>query len=86
MVESPLVRQVLIAVADSLPERGDDVLRSLEIREIWGGTVLVRLHVPGPPGGAGRDSLDRLRQAVEDALGGRRHRVELVSTSPPPMP
>ncbi len=69
-------KQVLQAVAESLPDDGENVLTKLEVYEGWGDILVVRLHVSDRAGDRGLAK--RARELVADAVGERRHQVEIV--------
>jgi hypothetical protein len=69
-------KQVLQAVAGSLPDDGENVLTKLELYEGWGDILVVRLHVADRAGDRGLAK--RVRESVTDAVGERRHQVEIV--------
>lgn len=78
MVNTRTVRGILRALAEALPEEGEDILTGLEIRDAWGDAVLVRLHTRATRSPATDQLAERLRMAVLGEVGDLRHRVEIV--------
>jgi hypothetical protein len=76
-----VTRRVLHALATALPEEGHDLLTGVEIRDVWGGAVLVRLHTAHERSVGVQPKVEDLRRAVQLALEGHRHRVEVAWTS-----
>lgn len=77
VVTGHVAKRVLAAVADALPDEGDGVLTRLELRDSWGGSVLVRVHSMLLR--TDDEQLHaRVGSAVAQALGDRRHVVEVV--------
>lgn len=80
MVAALTVRRVLDAVARAVPDKGDDVVTRVDIRNGWAGAVHVRVHSMLAQG-ADDQFAQRLRRGVAQAVAGRRHTVEIVWAS-----
>jgi hypothetical protein len=72
-------REVLQAVARTVPETGEDLVTRVDIRDGWGGVVHIRVHTLLRRG-ADEEFARRLRQEVARAVNVR-HRVEIVWSS-----
>jgi len=79
VVDAVTTREILEAVARALPDRGEDLVTRVDIRNGWAGAVHVRVHSL-----LTRDAEDdlgrRLRRAVAEAVHVR-HSVEVVWAS-----
>ena len=73
-----MTRRVLAAVAQVLPDDGQNHLTRLDIHHGWGDTLNVRLHTTMPQSAIGREFGVKLREAVDGALIDQRHTVEIV--------
>lgn len=78
MVAAHITRRILEEVARALPEDGHDIVTGLEIRDIWGEAILVRLHTAALRSSGLADVAAHLQAAVHRALGDRRCRVEIA--------
>lgn len=78
MVEAETTRGILLALAGALPDEGEDLLTGLEVRDAWGGALLVRVHSAAIPAAGRHDLGERLRRAVRSATGDRRCRIDIV--------
>jgi hypothetical protein len=77
MIAVSTTRQLLLAIAEALPEEGHDLVTRLEIWEGWGSVVHVRVHT-GLPRSVGQRPLTEIKGAIESSLGSQRHRVEIA--------
>jgi hypothetical protein len=69
-------KRVFQAVANTLREDGQSLVSALKLRSGWGDVVYVRVHTP--LSFSQREELASLQAAIEEALGGQRHRVEII--------
>jgi hypothetical protein len=69
-------KRVFQAVANALHEDSRSVISALKLRRGWGDVVNVRIHTPLSL--QQREELVPFQAAIEEALGGQRHRVEIV--------
>ena len=76
VLASGIAKQVFHALADALPDDGWSLISSLKLRRGWGDIVEVRIHTPLSL--RQREEMASLKLAIEDALDGQRHRVEIV--------
>jgi hypothetical protein len=76
--EVDVTRRVLAALAQVLPDDGCNHLTRLDFHHGWGDTLNVRLHTTMPPSEIGRELGAKLREAVDNALIGQRHTVDIV--------
>lgn len=72
-------REVLEAVARTVPDKGEDLVTRVDIRDGWGGAVHVRVHTL-LGWGADEEFGRRLRRELAQAVNVR-HRVEIVWSS-----
>jgi hypothetical protein len=81
-----MTKRVFSAITQVLPDDddgdgdgdGDAYLTRVDIRRGWGNVLNVRLHTTTPHTEAGREFGEKLRGAIEHALGDERHLVEIV--------
>jgi hypothetical protein len=78
MVSAEIARNVLVAIAQAMPD-GHDVVTGVDIRAGWGGAVHVRVHSRLSPQ-AGAVLARRVRQSLPAVLP-ERHTVELLWAS-----
>lgn len=76
MLASATTKRVFRSVADALGDDGWSVISAVKMRQGWGDIVHVRIHTPLSIGRRGQ--LGRVQTAIEEALAGQRHRVEVV--------
>ena len=76
-VPTETARRVLGAVAEALPDGEPSFVAGLEMAKAWSGEVRVRLRTDQPRSPQTQRHWLALRVAVEDALVGHRHRVEM---------
>ncbi|MDA8310477.1 MAG: hypothetical protein M0Z46_07665 [Actinomycetota bacterium] len=79
VVAAATTRRVLEALAQALPEDGEDLVTRVDIRNGWAGAVHVRVHSLLSRA-AGEELGERVRRAVADAVSSR-HTVEIVWSS-----
>jgi divalent metal cation (Fe/Co/Zn/Cd) transporter len=77
MVASETTKRVLEALADALPEEGTSPVKSLRIHDGWGNMVFVAIHT-ALSRSSDHELGNRIKDSVEGALGGQRHRVEII--------
>ncbi|MGP0031514.1 MAG: hypothetical protein ACLPVF_13530 [Acidimicrobiales bacterium] len=68
-------------VNDALVGHDTDGLTRLDVRKGWGDVITVSLHTSEAPTPARREAYAGFRDSVTEALGGQRHRVEIVWSS-----
>lgn len=73
-----VTKRVLAAVAQVLPDDGQNHLPKLEIWQGWGHILSIRLYTTMSQSTAGREFAAKLREAIAEALGNQRHTVEIV--------
>ncbi|MGP0031507.1 MAG: hypothetical protein ACLPVF_13495 [Acidimicrobiales bacterium] len=78
MIDNQLAKNLLIALAQSLPDEGPSPLSGVHMQRGWGDVVNVRLHTTVAPTPDGRVIGVELSQAVSRALQGQRHAVDIV--------
>lgn len=78
MVPANTVKKVLEAIAAAHPSSGGSLLDRLDVVDGWGDTLIVRLHATVAQHEDGDHQAHRLREAVAEAIGERRRRVEIV--------
>jgi hypothetical protein len=76
MVAAGTSKRVFQAVANALHEDGPSLVSALKLRSGWGDVVDVRIHTPLSL--RQREELAPVETAIDEALVGRRHRVEIV--------
>ena len=77
-----VTKSVFAALAGVMPDDDHNYLTRAEIRHGWGNILNIRLHTTIPRSAEGREFGDRLRGAIDDALGDQRHSVEIVWEAP----
>lgn len=80
VVDAHISRRVLQAIADAHPREGSFTVRRVDIQRGWGDLIHVTIHVAGggDDGGTSIGHRMTVRNAVEQALDSRRHRVTLL--------
>jgi hypothetical protein len=76
VIDNPIIRSLLVELAQTLPEDGSQVT-GLSVRQGWGGIVNVQVHTsvwPSPDWELGA----AVRSAVRRALGAQRHELTFV--------
>jgi hypothetical protein len=73
-----MMKRVLGAVTEALPDDDNNHLSRLDMHYGWGSVLNIRLYPTMPHSAAGREFGANLRGAVDDALGENRHSVEIV--------
>ena len=81
-----MTKRILSAIAQVLPDDGHTYLTEVEIRRGWGDVLNVQLHTTMPRTEAGREFGNKLRGAIDEALEGERHFVEIVGGARSPAP
>jgi hypothetical protein len=76
VVAAAVTRRVLEALAHAVPDRGEDLVTRVEIRDGWAGAVHVRVHSLLLRA-EGEEFAHRVRQTVDAAVRSR-HTVEIV--------
>jgi len=77
MVGVGVTKRILRAITDTHPDGSAYEISRVEIKEGWGGVLYVTISGGSDPDGDGR----AIREAVERALGSRRHNVRLETTA-----
>lgn len=73
---------MLGALAEALPDEGRNVITRVEFADGWGDMFHIRLHTVVPRlGEAGERLVDEVRTRIAEAVGARRHYVEIVWSS-----
>ena len=76
MLGSRTAKGVFHALALALPEEGMNMISAVKLRYGWGGVIDVRVHTP--LSSRQREELVPVQMAMEEALDGQRHRVEII--------
>ncbi len=77
MVAAHLTKRVLRELSKALPDEGSDLLTHLSVRRGWGDIIFVRIHADTVPRVGGIDLRERFINAVDAALVGHRHRLDI---------
>jgi hypothetical protein len=73
-----VMKRVLFAIAELLPDGDQSYLTKVDISRGWGDVVNIRLHTALPHSETRRGFTEKVRNAMSEILEDERHRVEIV--------